>query len=67
MTNVKPAPIGLTESVVAKTVGDRPGYGKGVVHLPFAPYAKCEACGKLRTVPCNYSACPIASGETSDA
>ncbi|MEL7753345.1 hypothetical protein VO57_015090 [Citromicrobium bathyomarinum] len=67
MSNLKPAPIGLTESVVAKTVGDRPAYGKGLINVPLAPYAKCDACGQLRTVPCNYSACPIASGETSDA
>ena len=36
MSNVKPAPIGLTESVVAKMVGDRPAYGQGVIHVPRA-------------------------------
>ncbi|ALG60875.1 MULTISPECIES: hypothetical protein [Citromicrobium] len=67
MSNVKPAPIGLTEGVVAKMVGDRPACGKGVIHVPVAPYAKCYACEQLRTVPCNYSACSIASGESRDA
>ena len=34
-SNLKPAPIGLTESVVAKLTGDRPAYGKGVVRVPI--------------------------------
>jgi len=33
--NLKPAPLQLTESVVAKLVGDRPAYGSGVVRVPF--------------------------------
>ncbi|MEL7784088.1 hypothetical protein AAG607_13760 [Citromicrobium bathyomarinum] len=59
MGNLKSAPIGLTEGVVAKLVGDRPAYGKGVTHVPIAPYTKCGECGQLRTKPCDYSACPI--------
>jgi len=59
MSNVKPAPIGLTESVVAKMVGDRPAYGQGVIHVPMARYARCGKCRQLRTKPCAYSACPF--------
>ena len=59
MSNLKPAPLGLNENVVAKMVGDRPAYGQGVVHVPMAPYAQCGECGQLRTKPCAYSACPI--------
>jgi len=59
MSNLKPAPLGLSESVVAKMVGDRPAYGQGVIHVPIAPYTRCGECGQLRTVPCAYSACPI--------
>ena len=33
--NLKPAPLQLTESLVAKLVGDRPAYGNGVVRVPF--------------------------------
>ncbi|MEL7754037.1 hypothetical protein VO57_008710 [Citromicrobium bathyomarinum] len=40
MSNVKPAPIGLTEGVVAKMVGDRPAYGKGIVRVPIVPVSK---------------------------
>jgi len=59
MSNVKPAPLGLTEGVVAKMVGDRPAYGRCVVHVPIAPFERCSECDQLRTRPCAYSACPI--------
>lgn len=32
--NLKPAPLALTADVVAKLVGDRPPFGKSIVHLP---------------------------------
>ena len=67
MGNLKPAPIGLTEGTVAKLVGDRPAYGKGVIRVPMAPYAKCGECGQLRTMPCKYSACPIPQVRSSSA
>lgn len=35
MSNLKPAPFSLTGDVVAKLVGDRPAFGKGVVRVPF--------------------------------
>ena len=35
MSNLKPAPFSLTGDVVAKLVGDRPSYGKGIVRVPF--------------------------------
>lgn len=35
MSNLKPAPLHLTEAVCAKLIGDRPAYGKGVCHLPL--------------------------------
>ena len=35
MSNLKPAPIALTPELVAKLVGDRPAYGKGLVRLPI--------------------------------
>lgn len=59
MSNVKPAPIGLTEGVVAKMVGDRPPFGRGVIHVPIEHYTRCGECDQLRTRPCKYSACPI--------
>ena len=34
-SNLKPAPLSLTPAVTAKLVGDRPAYGKGVVHVPL--------------------------------
>lgn len=37
MSNLKPAPLGLTEGTVAKLVGDRPAYGKHIVRLPIVP------------------------------
>ncbi|NCP19037.1 MAG: hypothetical protein GW855_07760 [Erythrobacter sp.] len=58
-SNVKPAPPGLTEGLVAKMVGDRPAYGKGIAHIPIASFADCGECGQRRTKPCGYSACPI--------
>lgn len=33
MANLKPAPLFLAPGLVAKLVGDRPGYGKGVERL----------------------------------
>ncbi len=60
MSNLKPAPLGLTESVVAKMLGDRPPFGTGVIHVPIAPFVECDKCGQLRSEPCTYSACPIA-------
>ena len=66
-SNVKPAPLGLTEGVVAKMVGDRPAYGRGVVHVPIEPFATCAECGQMRTAPCQYSACPIPKMGGADA
>lgn len=34
MGNLKPAPIFLTESVVAKLCGDQPAYGAGIARVP---------------------------------
>ena len=67
MSNVKPAPLSLTEGTVAKLVGDRPAYGQGIVHVPMAPYALCGECNQHRTRPCKYSACPIPNVGGGDA
>ena len=39
MDGLKPAPFALTPALVAKLVGDRPAYGKGIAHLPVLPIA----------------------------
>ncbi len=35
MSNLRPAPLALTPAIVAKIVGDRPAYGKGITHIPL--------------------------------
>lgn len=35
MSNLKPAPMPLTADLTAKLAGDRPAFGKGIVHLPI--------------------------------
>jgi len=39
--NLRPAPLALTPALVAKLVGDRPAYGKGIVHVPFEGKVCC--------------------------
>ncbi len=38
---LKPAPLALTGDLVAKLVGDRPAYGKGIAHLPLEGTVCC--------------------------
>lgn len=33
--NLRDAPLALTPALVAKLTGDRPAYGKGIMHLPI--------------------------------
>jgi hypothetical protein len=33
--NLRPAPLALTPGLVAKLVGDRPAYGRGIAHIPL--------------------------------
>lgn len=35
MSNLKPAPLPLTEALTSKLAGDRPAFGHGIVHLPI--------------------------------
>lgn len=35
MGNLKPAPLFLSTDLVAKLVGDRPAFGKGIARVPF--------------------------------
>lgn len=43
--NLKPAPLALTAALVAKLAGDRPPFGKGVVHLLIqGSVCGCTAC-----------------------
>ena len=35
MANLKTAPLALTPALTAKLTGDRPAYGKGVIHQPI--------------------------------
>lgn len=43
--NLRPAPLALSADLVAKLAGDRPPFGKGVVHLPIeGSVCCCAAC-----------------------
>ncbi len=33
MSNLKPAPLAFTPELVAKLVGDRPAYGRGITRI----------------------------------
>lgn len=52
-SNIKPAPLCLTESVVAKLTGDRPAYGTGIVRVPMASFRLVDGQKRidLNTVP----------------
>ena len=64
MSNLKPAPLFLNEGTVAKLVGDRPAYGKGVIHVPIEPFTRCDTCDQMRTTACRYAACPLARAQS---
>tara|TARA_B100001179_G_scaffold211998_1_gene179649 strand:+ start:2444 stop:2665 length:222 start_codon:yes stop_codon:yes gene_type:complete len=52
-SNLKPAPLSLTEDVVAKLAGERPAFGKGIVRVPVASFRLVDGKKRidLNTVP----------------
>lgn len=60
MSNLKPAPLPFTPDLVAKLVGDRPAYGKGIVRVPVEGAAGgCRKCGQTCRTELCYSPCPL--------
>lgn len=58
--NLKSAPLALTTGLVAKLVGDRPAYGRGIVRIPLeSSSASCRTCGQQRETLCAYRSCPV--------
>lgn len=66
--NLKPAPLPLTGDLVAKLVGDRPAYGRGIRHVPVVSNpVVCSTCKQERHRPCDLSTCPIGRQAASAA